>query len=82
MRQLEEELREAVSKVEPKKANISISDLLEQPQYRLFKYILILDRYVKTLHLKHKDLKAVQNAYEKFDSINKFNNESMLTIES
>lgn len=60
---------------------MTIKDCMEQPLYRLFKYVLLLKEYIKKLPSNHKDFKAVTACHEAFHIINTHNNEEMKKLE-
>ena len=53
---------------------------MEQPLYRLFKYVLLLKEYVKKLPPQHPDYAAANTAMETFHEINNSNNELMKSL--
>jgi hypothetical protein len=55
IREIEERLRAYLRTIDVKKENMSISDCLQQPQYRMFKYVLLMKDYLKKLPKLHKD---------------------------
>jgi hypothetical protein len=64
-----------------KKLTMTIKDCMEQPLYRLFKYVLLLKEYLKKLPKYHPDYNAIQNCHNLFHEINNFNNDLMKKIE-
>lgn len=59
---------------------MNISDCLQQPQYRMFKYVLLMKDYLKKLPKTHKDYNSFSKALELFDQINISNNELMARL--
>lgn len=60
---------------------MTIKDCLEQPLYRLFKYVLLLKEYLKKLPRHHQDYEPLTRAMERFHDINNENNEKMIQLE-
>lgn len=60
---------------------MTINDCLQQPQYRMFKYVLLLKDYLKKLPKYHKDYEPLQKALATFESINLANNDLMQKLE-
>lgn len=81
MKEIEQGLQAAAKKVDPRKENITIKDCMEQPLYRLFKYVLLLKEYVKKLPKSHPDFATASQAMNTFHDINSFNNDLMKNIE-
>jgi hypothetical protein len=63
-----------MKKIDERKGNITIVDLLQQPQYRMFKYVLLLKDYIKKLPKDHRDYCFLIKALQKFEEINLSNN--------
>lgn len=61
---------------------MSISDCLQQPQYRMFKYVLLMKDYIKKLPKIHKDYKPLCKALDCFEKINLYNNDLMVKLEA
>lgn len=61
---------------------MSITDVLQQPQYRMFKYVLLMKDYLKKLPKTHKDYVPFSKALGLFDQINISNNELMARLEA
>lgn len=59
---------------------MSISDVLAQPQYRMFKYVLLMKDYLKKLPKTHKDYVPFGKALQLFEQINLSNNELMVRL--
>jgi hypothetical protein len=55
-----------MKKTDERKGNITIIDLLQQPQYRMFKYVLLLKDYIKKLPKDHRDYSPLLKALQKF----------------
>lgn len=56
---------------------MTIKDCMEQPLYRLFKYVLLLKEYIKKLPRNHADYESVCACHNLFHNINNFNNDLM-----
>ena len=56
---------------------MTMSDCLQQPQYRMFKYVLLLKDYIKKLPRWHFDYEHMRKALEVFEDINQKNNDLM-----
>lgn len=54
---------------------------MEQPLYRLFKYVLLLKEYIKGLPRNHPDYQAVCACHQRFHEINSSNNDLMKNLE-
>jgi hypothetical protein len=54
-----------------------MSDCLQQPQYRMFKYVLLLKDYIKKLPRWHPDFEHMRRALDVFEDINQKNNDLM-----
>lgn len=74
MHQVDEHLKDEAKRIDPRKENITIGDCLQQPQYRMFKYVLLLRDYLKKLPKVHKDYEPLQRAFTMFEEINTANN--------
>lgn len=60
---------------------MTIKDCMEQPLYRLFKYVLLLKEYLKKLPKNHPDYNSILGSHNSFHEINNINNELMKKIE-
>ena len=56
---------------------MSVKDCLEQPLYRLFKYVLLMNEYIKRLPKYHPDYSNMVTALGVFKEINSANNDLM-----
>lgn len=56
---------------------MTIKDCMQQPLYRLFKYVLLIKEYKKKLPPFYGDYIPVNEALKTFHDINDFNNELM-----
>jgi len=56
---------------------MTISDCLEQPQYRMFKYVLLLKEYIRKLQRWHPDSEQMRKALALYEDINQKNNDLM-----
>jgi len=56
---------------------MTIKDCMQQPLYRLFKYVLLIKEYKKKLPQFYGDYNPVNEALKTFHDINDFNNELM-----
>ena len=68
--------------IDVRKENMTISDCLSQPQYRMFKYVLLMKDYLKKLPKNHKDYNAFSKALAMFEQINLSNNDLMARLEA
>lgn len=66
-----------MKKIDPSKEAITIKDCMEEPLYRLFKYVLLMKDYIKKLPTSHPDYEAVNCAMKTFHDINTANNDRM-----
>lgn len=82
MREIEDKLKSYLKSIDIKKENMSISDCLQQPQYRMFKYVLLMKDYLKKLPKIHKDYASFSKALVMFEQINLSNNELMARLEA
>lgn len=73
-------MRSYLRDVDSRKENMSIADLLSQPQYRMFKYVLLMKDYLKKLPKLHRDYEPFARALASFDQINLSNNELMAKL--
>lgn len=69
-----------MKKIDSSKESVTIQDLMEEPLYRLFKYVLFMKDYIKRLPTSHPDYQAINEAMKTFHDINTFNNEKMNEI--
>lgn len=56
---------------------MTIKDCMQQPLYRLFKYVLLIKEYMKKLPENHRDHETMSKAMNMFHEINNFNNDVM-----
>lgn len=82
MKEIEEKLKSYLKSIDVRKENMSITDVLQQPQYRMFKYVLLMKDYLKKLPKTHKDYVPFSKALGLFDQINISNNELMARLEA
>ena len=54
---------------------------MQQPQYRMFKYILLMKDYLKKLPRSHTDYEPFAKALKLFEDINASNNDLMIKLE-
>ncbi len=80
MKRVEENLKSYMKTIDPRKQNMGISDCLQQPQYRMFKYVLLMKDYLKKLPKTHKDYAAFAKALGSFEQINLSNNDLMAKL--
>ena len=67
MRLVEERFKGAASALEARRENMTMSDCLQQPQYRMFKYVLLLKDYVRKMPRWHADYGSMVRALEVFE---------------
>ena len=60
---------------------MTMAACLEQPQYRMFKYGLLLREYAKKMPSQHEDYKNIRQAIDVFEQISTSNNDKMVKLE-
>ena len=81
MKRVEGRLQEAAKAVDPRKEHMTMTACLEQPQYRMFKYGLLLKEYRRKMPVWHIDYGQVQQAEAIFQEISLNNNDKMARLE-
>jgi hypothetical protein len=81
MRAIEGKFQQAAKAADPRKEHMTMAGCLEQPQYRMFKYGLLLKEYIKKMPRWHCDYGRIAEAIEVFEQISLSNNDKMVRIE-
>ena len=81
MKSIQGRFQEAAKAADVKKEHMTMAGCLEQPQYRMFKYGLLLREYVKKMPKFHMDHKNILQAIQVFEQINFSNNDRMVKMQ-
>ena len=80
MKAIEGKFQEAAKRADIKKEHMTMAGCLEQPQYRMFKYGLLLREYAKKMPSQHEDYKNIRQAIDVFEQISTSNNDKMVKL--
>ena len=66
MKAIEAKFQQAAKAADPRKEFMTMSACLEQPQYRMFKYGLLLKEYVRKMPHWHDDYPTIKQSIDVF----------------